>query len=289
MNARQLLREYVRELLQEDAVGFVKQIGALVDRVGSDAFSAYDEKRGHHRPTKEVRREIKRAFRDNADHAWLATLNTVHWAKDPDSLAFLRGKHRDELSATISLPGEPVRKLWNRYPVGLWVSGRITLAADDMDAIWSGHYGDYMDAGVDPSKPWISTGPSKEQSHRARSSGINKLPLEVPLPNKWRRMAQNIERKPELVDLLLDEVPYILDQETWGTTGSSKHANEALVDNWRARGIVATGNMANVLRGVAKDGQRPSVGIIGRLVDIAEDFGVPIVDDELNVIWSPVE
>jgi hypothetical protein len=284
--SKKLLREFIREMLREDALGFIQQVGNLVDRVGADDFSA--DRRGEHGPprkeaTKEVRRAIKQIFRDEADHKWLSTLNTVHWAVDPDALMQLKGRNRDELSTIMTLPSDPLASFSPaRYPFGLWVRGRITLAADDMDDIWSGHYGKYMTHPVFP-----KDGPTPEQLQRQRSSGVNKLPGEVPLPNKWNRMAKNIGRKREewgeekLLDLVLDEFPYILDRQTWQTTSTSNRPNEALVDNWKPVGIVVPDEFA----GYVTDDL--AIGSVAATKEAATEFGVPVFNSKKEEVWTP--
>lgn len=283
--SKKLLRECIREMLREDALSFIQQVGNLVDRVGADDFFA--DRRGEHGPprkeaTKEVRRAIKQIFRDEADHKWLSTLNTVHWAVDPDALMQLKGRNRDELSTIMTLPSEPLVSLSPAgYPFGLWIRGRITLAADDMDDIWSGHYGKYMTHPVFP-----KDGPTPEQLQRQRSSGVNKLPGEVPLPNKWNRMAKNIGRKREewgeekLLNLVLDEFPYILDRQTWQTTSTSNR-NEALVDNWKPVGIVVSDEFA----GYVTDDL--SIGSVAATKEAATEFGVPVFNSKKEEVWTP--
>ena len=284
--SEKLLREYVRTLLREDALGFIQQVGSLVDRVGADDFSPdFQGERGAPRreATKEVRRAIKQIFRDEADHMWLSTLNTVHWAMNPKVLMRLKGRNRDELSTTMALPNEQLVSFSPAVrPFGLWVKGRITLAADDMDQIWSGHYGKYMTHPVFP-----KDGPTPEQLQRQRSSGVNKLPGEVPLPNKWGRMAKNIGKKrgewsdEKLLDLVLDEFPYVLDRQTWQTTSSRNRPNEALVDNWRPVGIVVPDEFA----GYVTDDL--AIGSVAATKEAAAEFGVPVFNSKKEKIWSP--
>ena len=50
---------------------------------------------------------------------------------------------KDELSTTMSLPGEPFRKP-KLVSYGLWIKGHITYAANNMDHIHSGHAKDYF-------------------------------------------------------------------------------------------------------------------------------------------------
>ena len=69
-----LLREYIRELLKEDPMGFVHDLAAASEEFGEpgEMFFGGD-------PGKGGGKAIKRAFNANADHQWLSTLNTVHY------------------------------------------------------------------------------------------------------------------------------------------------------------------------------------------------------------------
>ena len=94
-----LIREYIRELLKEDPMGFVHDLAAASDEFGEwegQEFFGGD-------PGKGGGKAIKRAFNANADHQWLSTLDTVHWA-DAYDIEPLIGQGKDELSATMTLP-----------------------------------------------------------------------------------------------------------------------------------------------------------------------------------------
>ena len=120
-----LLREYIRELLKEDPMGFVHDLAAAHDEFGEEGQPFFGGD-----PGKGGGKAIKRAFAKNADHKWLSTLNTVHWG-DVYALEDLIGKNKDELSTLMSLPGENFEVSGKN--TGLWVKGRITLAGNDMD------------------------------------------------------------------------------------------------------------------------------------------------------------
>jgi hypothetical protein len=230
-----LLNNFIKSVLKEDVTGFAKEMSAYASQPGlSDQDGWYDEFEMH--LSKGTGRAIKSAFRNNADHQWLKTLDTVHWKLDAYSLTGLKGKNRDELSVVMYLPSEPFRSIRDR-PFGLWVKGRITLAAPDMDNIWSGHYAEYM------SNDW-GAAPSEEQTHRARSSGINKRPLKGATRRNYDRLGQYLKNTPDSkinTKLLRTVTPYIFDQESWNAAEKSTGTfNEALVDNWKLFGIVVT-------------------------------------------------
>ena len=75
------LREYIRQILLEDAMGFVHDLAAASDQFGEEGQPFFGGN-----PGKAGGRAIKRAFNANADHQWLATLDTVHWTSDLEYL-----------------------------------------------------------------------------------------------------------------------------------------------------------------------------------------------------------
>ena len=278
-----LLRKYVRQILKEDAMGFVHDLAA------SDKFG--DQFRGG-QVGKEAGRDIKRAFNKNADHNFLSTLDTVHWVNDFYELEPLKGRGKDELSTTMTLPGgrlEPAAGL----PYGLWIKGRITLATNDQDAMYSGFYADYGPG---------AEGTEEEVAQRDRSSGRNKRPT---TSKDYSRYGQ-LERGNEYMEKMArDGIPYVLDQSTWKTPDSGwGTVNEALVDNWSPLGIIvaksdieeAVLKTAKKLAGegdtppsgkIAKDIDYFSAGVTKKIMLTSLDLGVPIYDPDRNVLWSP--
>jgi hypothetical protein len=222
VSQKRMLREYIREMLKEDAAEFIK----TVNRKGvHDPLIQFrnDPKRKSHS------REIKRIFRDNADHNWLNTLDTVHWNFEtyPEAFLSLKGRNRDEISCTMTMPNKSFEPRNFEAAYGLWVKGRITLASYDQDQIWSGMRGHYM-----------SHPPEPEQLQRMRSSGLNKRPDTLPHKRSWANLEKEMD---ELGGFDARELgyqfPYILDQQSW-VEPSGGFMNEALVDNWRAVGLV---------------------------------------------------
>ena len=154
------LRKYIRQIIREDAMGFVHDLAASKDEFGKKGQDFYGGD-----PEKSGGRAIKRAFNANADHKWLSTLDTIHWG-DPYAMVDLIGKSKDELSTTMTLPNDEIVGFGRN--TGLWVKGRITLAANDMDQMFTGHHSDY-----EPGEEWTE----EEVHHRDRSSGRNKFPF----------------------------------------------------------------------------------------------------------------
>ena len=278
-----LLREYVRTLLAEDPIGFVQDLAA------SDKLRYNPRVRGA-QVDKAAGRDIKRAFNKNADHQFLSTLNTVHWAYDFYELEPLKGKGKDELSTTMTLPGDSLEPAAG-LPYGLWIKGRITLAANEQDDIYSGFYGDY---GIGPE------GDEEAISQRDRSSGRNKRPT---TSKDYRKFSAAEKGNPAHEKVVRDEIPYVLDQSTWDPSKTTS-TNEALVDNWRPIGIiVAKDDVAQAILKTAKklagEGGTPpsgkivkdidyfSVGVVKTIMLASLDLGVPIYDTSRNVLWSP--
>ena len=264
-----LLRTYIKELLKEDPIGFVHDLAAS-DKFGDQFFGG--------KVNKEAGREIKRAFNNNADHQFLNTLDTVHWTGDLYGMETLKGKTKDELSATMTLPGENFD-----YPLdyGLWIKGRITLAVNDQDNLYSGFYGDY---GKD------SEGTEEEIAHRDKSSGRNKRPTVSKDYSRYGKLKRGNEFGEKMAR---DGIPYILDQSTW-RPDKTRSNNEALVDNWRPVGIILTrGDEINAISGLeyiegtVEDVEEFALGAIKQIMLTAIAFGVPVYDTDREVLWSP--
>lgn len=264
-----LLREYIRELLNEDPMGFVRQL--------SKSKNYPEEFFGGTIP-KEAGKDIKRAFADNADHTWLRTLDTVHWMFGPYEIKPLIGKGRDELSATMTLPGdnfEPASDL--KY--GLWIKGRITLATNNQDAMFSGFYDDYG-----PGRE----GSAEDVAHRDRSSGRNKRPS---VSKDYSRYGQLVPGN-EYHEQMARNIPYVLDQSTWQQP-SPGQVNEALVDNWKPVGvIVADPEIAGIVSNLdyitsIEEAKEKLAGVIRQTVLAAFQLDAPIYNVKKDILWSP--
>ena len=265
-----IVRSYVRHLLKEDPIGFVHDLAAS-DKFGDQFFGG--------NIGKDAAREIKRAFNKNADHKFLSTLDTVHWTGDFYAMEDLKGKGRDELSATMSLPGENFDAALG---YGLWIKGRITLAVNDQDHLYSGFYGDYG-----PGKE----GTEEEVAHRDKSSGRNKRPT----VSKDYSLYGQLKRGDEFGEKMARSgIPYVLDQSTWNPVNTGRSNNEALVDNWRPVGIIITNpDLINTVSGLdyvegtEEDIEEFTLGITKKILLTALAFGVPVYDEAREMLWSP--
>ena len=265
-----LLRECIRELLAEDAMGFVHDLAAAGKEFGKEGEDFYGGD-----PGKGGGRAIKRAFNANADHQWLSTLDTVHWTGDLYAMKGLKGKGKDELSATMTLPGEDFD-----WPLdyGLWIKGRITLAANNQDHLYTGMYSDFG-AGKE--------GTEEEVAHRDKSSGRNKRPL---VSKDYSRYG-GLKRGNEFAEKVAKKIPYLLDRSMWAPSGNN---NEALVDNWKPVGIILTSpdqiysvSGLDYIEGTEEDIEEFALGITKQILLTALAFGVPVYDTEREMLWSP--
>jgi len=140
-----LLMENWRRFVNEDSLSYIKDmVGAQetgeIDRDLAVAdWKDYEDKTNvKSKKAAMSQSKQKDLFRKHADHSWLKTLNTVHWAlsrADASTLSKLGSK--DELSTTMNLPNEPL-KPYGKARVGLWIKGHISWATNHQDSTWSG-------------------------------------------------------------------------------------------------------------------------------------------------------
>jgi len=260
-----LIMEQWRKFINEDPMGFVHQLAKSQQKSGPPTHIAP-------RLSKQSGREIKQAFNAHADHEFLSTLDTVHWLDDPYALESLTGKGKDELSATMTMPNDSFHAAGYGFEIGLWIKGRITLATNDQDNLYSGFYGDYGSP---------HEGDPEAVKHRDKSSGRNKRPS---VAKDYSRYDQ-LEPGNEYMEKMARNIPYILDRSTWNPR-QTKTNNEALVDNWSPRALVVTGELAQVIAANVKEGQR-GAGKVGKVFAGAEQLGIPIVTLDRKPLWKP--
>jgi len=254
-------------LLKEDPMGFVHDLAKSTQtrgnrtpqHFGADFFSG-----------KEGGRAIKQAFNKNADHQWLSTLNTVHWGNDPRNFSMLVGRSKDELSAIMYEPSEYFYSPLDAYDAGLWIKGRITLATNNQDELYSGRYFDYM--GSKDEKE------AAEQEHRKKSSGVNKLPT---VSKDYSRYGM-LKKGNEYHEKMARNIPYVLDQSTWDPKPGVP--NEALVDNWEAVGLVVGDD--SVVADIKADPNLDQTGWRLDVVGVARSLGIPLYDLNKEIIWE---
>ena len=263
------LRKYIRELLTEDPMGFVHDLAAASEEFGEpgEMFFGGD-------PGKGGGKAIKRAFAANADYGFLNNLDTVHWST-AYNIAELVGRGKDELSTTMTLPGEPFTPMAGN--TGLWIKGRITLAANDQDQLYSGHHFEYG--------PGKSLGGSEEEyEHRKKSSGINKRPT----TSKDFSRYGNLKRGDEFAEKMARNMPYVLDKSTWHK-GIARETNEALVDNWKPVGLIIADEYVDIVEEFTEGKYEIDdlAGVMKKLFKLAQEMGVPLFDLDRNELWRP--
>jgi len=266
-----LLREYIKGILAESRI-----VDFAIDLGQNDAYKSGD--RDYKLKDISSGREIKKLFNKHADHTFLSSLDTVHWISKwagPQAIKNLIGKGRDELSATMSLPGTN----FGVYPpgdFGLMINGRITLASNDMDELYTGAYYDYINADDEEQ--------AKKKQQRKKSSGVNKLPQTRNDYKSFSDRKEMLKSKPELADnFVKSRVQFILDKDTWKPSGST---NEALVDNWKPIGIVSSnsGNSKIIETMFDKDISK-STGEIKTILMLAQELNVPVYNMDKSIIW----
>ena len=267
-----LIMEQWRKFINEDAMGFVHQMAkAHQEKVPLDKRSDRPASLGPFL-NKKGGREIKQAFNAHADHEFLSTLDTVHWLDSAYAVEDLVGKGKDELSATMTMGNDSFHAAGYGFEIGLWIKGRITLATNDQDNLYSGFYGDY-------GAP--HEGDPEAVKHRDKSSGRNKRPS---VTKDFSRYDQ-LKRGNEYMEKMARNIPYILDRSTWNPS-QTKTNNEALVDNWSPRAFVVTGELAQVIKANVKEG-RIGAGQVKKVFTMAEKLGIPIVDLDRKPLWKP--
>ena len=263
-----ILRRYIRKLLTEDSLSYIKDmVGAQesgeIDRDhGVTDWEDYEEKTNV-RSKKAIISQTKQkdVFRKHADHQWLSSLNTVHWSMsstDPSSLSRLESK--DELSTTMSLPGKVLRP-YGRGRVGLWIKGRITWATNHQDTTWSGTQSDYS-----------------YTQQQIKSSGRNKRPMNI----QWQFAEDwaDVIESGEMSDQAKKFLP-VLGPENWNP--ATLDSNEALVDNWKAHAVVV--NTPNAGDYLEKLKINPDLRKWFRPVEgLARSYGVPVVSAGKSLI-----
>ena len=260
------VHEKPEETIDEDAIGMAQDLAGSGE-LGADKVYAYPL-------PKASGRAIKDAFRKNADHQWLATLSTVHWAYDTSGIRDVINSSKDELSAVMNLPGERFVQA-GEYPLGILVKGRITLATNEQDKLYSGGYHDYV--GSDNEEE------AAKQVHRRKSSGVNKRPM---VSKDFSRYGKLQRGNKHMEKMAISAIPYVLDQETWNPE-ETKTNNEALVDNWKPIAfVVAPADIIRAVKAVAQD-RTQEAGETKNLFALAEKYSLPILDQDQNVLWEP--
>ena len=208
MMGESLIRKLVRSMLLEDLAGFKERTKGIAYASPTDD-PTFDNPMQRHLPYKSQARDVKRAWAAEADHEFMKSIIKVHWLsglewdKKLNRLLALGGNN--EISTMGYLPdSDNVTSMWGK--LGVIVRGRVTLAANDMNAVMSG-YGKDIPA---------------EITAKYKSSGVPRRATEFSAnASAWSGPKSDL---------------YILDRGSFKPE-RSRH-NEFIVDNWRPIGLV---------------------------------------------------
>jgi hypothetical protein len=213
---RRIIRE---ELLAEDLAGFMRRTQDI-DYAGDPERDPTFERDPSFRPWA---RDVKRAWSAEADHAFMRRVVKIHWLKEPsgDSIRKLVTEGgRDEIS-TMGYINEPYssgpggQDDWGF--IGLVIVGRTTLAANNMDDIYSGYH--------------------------------SQIPAEV--REKYKSSGT---RRRSVIFSKSNAGSYILDEESFDK--SAQGNNEFVVSGWRVKSFVLSRSGAIELKHVIGDAYR---------------------------------
>jgi hypothetical protein len=237
------LRKYIRHLLQEDqddvravASEFISGLDAAAGAEGGLAATQHVRASG---------RVLKRAWQEEADVAsFKRRVTFIHWGPFNDirrAVESPRGK--DEISTIpyLNPPFTPFDLRGNTpYVLGLIVEGHPTLVANaDLNSLSFRKYAG-PDAGVDT-------------VHRLKSSGWNRYPgdrsfgSELPGEDKKASWHEALVFKPNDIaphEKIVFDAPDIYSAKSTGKIGWP----EALVDNWKAVGVVVPNEMLDKVK-----------------------------------------
>lgn len=140
--------------IKEDQAGFLEKTKGKGYHVGyyNPLFKGDPE-------SKQKARDVKRSFSEEADQAFFQSLTKIHWFQGNAQSRLqkiLNSGGKDEISTSGYKPGAPLVSNWGS--IGVELQGRTTLAANDMDYIYSGYVED-----MDP-----------KEREKYKSSGIPK-------------------------------------------------------------------------------------------------------------------
>ena len=254
------LRKLIREMLLEDLKGFQQRTKGN-DYMSSFDDPTFDQPYQKHLPHKALAKDVKRAWASEADHNFMKSLIKVHWLggldweKKLDRFLSLGGNN--EVSAMGYLPdSKKVRSSWGT--IGVVIQGRVTLAANDMNAITSGYFKDVPE----------------EVTSKYKSSGVpRRSTVFTSTANTYGYSAGG------------GSGAYILDRGSFDHE-RARH-NEFIVDNWRPAAIVIGTNSEFFLHTVRAVVQGESMSPNASYASYAKAIlkqGLPIYDMTMALI-----
>jgi hypothetical protein len=197
------LRRIIREMLLEDLAGFVER---TKDISYESSFEDPTFEEAPHIRTKA--KDVKRAWAAEADHEFMKSIIKIHWIDERDDKSSLKGRFdafmalrgSDEISTMGYIQdSHEISSEWGS--LGIIVQGRVTLAANRMDDIVSGYFGNT----------------SKEIASKYAPSGT---------PRRATRFDP------------LNASNYILDRDSFDPDWVQ--SNEFVVGNWKPVGIIVS-------------------------------------------------
>ena len=196
-----MIRWLIREILSEDRRGFMDRTANVRYARPMNTLSYSVDSTFHDKPdSKLAAREVKRAWAAEADHEFMNSVTKVHWIKDniPSAIrSLVASDGRDEVS-TMGYRRAPYKSNW--ADIGLRLDGRTTLAANDMNKIFSGY------------------------RRRLSPDVIEKF-----------RKTSGVPRRASAFDPETGKA-FIFDSESFDPKGVGN--NEFIVDNWKVTGVV---------------------------------------------------
>lgn len=127
-----LLESFVKSVLMEDLQGFLKD----TQDIHFSPYVSADEKE-----LASGGKDVKRIWAKNVDRKFIQSLVKVHWMTSYSAEKFaslVNSDGKDEISVMGYLPGSKLVSDWS--DTGVIMDGYVTLAANDMNYIYSGYY-----------------------------------------------------------------------------------------------------------------------------------------------------
>ena len=244
-----LVRRLVRSVLRENLQSFLDKTVNATYRSVSGGGTTFDK----HPEQKKSARMLKSIWAQEADHRFMSSVTKIHWMNHPSReniTILIQGSKKDEISAMgyLNRVGDFMNFGWGS--VGFRIEGRTTLAANNMDELYSGFY-----AEVSP----------QDRLEKYKSSGVPKRAKEY--SSTWNGRY------------------YIVDADSFDPTRVGE--NEFIVDNWKVTGVIIDDPDYSTLKRVLSKGgpklwtdedlksQKPSGELWTEIFQTIEEFKIP--------------
>tara|TARA_Y100000593_G_C4294046_1_gene329713 strand:+ start:1188 stop:1970 length:783 start_codon:yes stop_codon:yes gene_type:complete len=231
----------------------------------SDILGNRSNETGHTDLSKAEAKKVKDLYRRFADQSAFDEYELVHWVKKPSDLLRWVDRSKDELSCGIY----STRAYSNPYgQFGLWVDGYVSLAVWEEDDAITGFQNQF-----------VSDDPDEQTKldHMAASSGKNKVPSKARNPKGNRGEDSPFWGHGPFIltaaDFRKNEWGDPKDITPWMTT-------EALVDNWRCKGIV----LASLDKLSGNEEELAEAAIAFGVPVYESDFWTKLIDADGNIL-----